>query len=184
MTILVHAAAGGVGQLMGQWGKEIGATMIGTAGGPDKVKTALKAGYDHVIDYKKDNFVDEVLKITNNKKCDVVYDSVAKDVFPGSMDCLKPRGLWVLFGQASGSITDFNLAMLSAKGSLFVTRPTLFSYIANRDEYNNASHQLYSRVSDGRLKVYIHDKMPLEKIVEAHNELEGRKTKGGLVITL
>ena len=86
--------------------------------------------------------------------------------------------------QASGSITDFNLAMLSAKGSLFVTRPTLFSYIANRDEYNNASHQLYSRVSDGRLKVYIHDKMPLEKIVEAHNELEGRKTKGGLVITL
>ena len=125
-----------------------------------------------------------VYEITNDKKCDVVYDSVAKDVFPGSMDCLKPRGLWVLFGQASGSITDFNLAMLSAKGSLFVTRPTLFSYIANRDEYNNASHQLYSRVSDGRLKVYIHDKMPLEKIVEAHNELEGRKTKGGLVITL
>ena len=184
MTTLVHAAAGGVGQLMGQWGKEIGATLIGTAGGPDKVATALEAGYDHVIDYKKDNFVDEVMKITNDKKCDVVYDSVAKDVFPGSMDCLKPRGLWVLFGQASGSITDFNLAMLSAKGSLFVTRPTLFSYIANRDEYNNASHQLYSRVSDGRLKVYIHDKMPLEKIVEAHNELEGRKTKGGLVITL
>ena len=184
MTTLVHAAAGGVGQLMGQWGKEIGATMIGTAGGPDKVATALEAGYDHVIDYKKDDFVDEVMKITNDKKCDVVYDSVAKDVFPGSMDCLKPRGLWVLFGQASGSITDFNLAMLSAKGSLFVTRPTLFSYIANRDEYDNASHQLYSRVSDGRLKVYIHDKMPLEKIVEAHNELEGRKTKGGLVITL
>ena len=184
MTALCHAAAGGVGQLMGQWGSEIGATMIGTAGGPEKVEAAKKAGYDHVIDYNSQDFVAEVMSITNNQKCDVVYDSVAKSVFPGSLDCLKPRGLWVLFGQASGSITDFNLAMLSAKGSLFATRPTLFTYIANRDEYNDASYQLYSRIADGRLKVAIHDRIPLEKIVDAHNLLEGRKTKGGIVITL
>ena len=126
----------------------------------------------------------KVMSITNNQKCDVVYDSVAKSVFPGSLDCLKPRGLWALFGQASGPITDFNLAMLSAKGSLFATRPTLFTYIANRDEYNDASYQLYSRIADGRLKVAIHDRIPLEKIVDAHNLLEGRKTKGGIVITL
>ena len=184
MTALVHAAAGGVGQLMGQWGSEIGATMIGTAGGPEKVEAAKKAGYQHVIDYNSQDFVAEVMSITNNQKCDVVYDSVAKSVFPGSLDCLKPRGLWALFGQASGPISDFNLAMLSAKGSLFATRPTLFTYIANRDEYNDASYQLYSRIADGRLKVAIHDKMPLEKIVDAHNLLEGRKTKGGIVITL
>ena len=184
MTALVHAAAGGVGQLMGQWGSEIGATMIGTAGGPDKVDAAKKAGYHHVIDYKSEDFVKEVMKITNNKKCDVVYDSVAKDVFPGSMDCLKPRGLWVLFGQASGPITDFNLASLSAKGSLFVTRPTLFTYIANREEYNDASHQLYSRIADGRLNIAIHKTMPLEEVVAAHNELEGRQTKGAIVFTL
>jgi NADPH2:quinone reductase len=184
MTALVHAAAGGVGQLMGQWGSEIGATMIGTVGGPEKAIAAKNAGYHHVIDYNDKDFVAEVIKTTNNQKCDVVYDSVAKSVFPGSLDCLKPRGLWALFGQASGPIVDFNLGLLSAKGSLFVTRPTLFSYIANRDEYNNASFELYSRVADGRLKVAIHDKMPLEKIVDAHNLLEGRKTKGALVITL
>ena len=184
MTALVHAAAGGVGQLMGQWGSEIGATMIGTAGGPEKVEAAKKAGYQHVIDYNSQDFVAEVMSITNNQKCDVVYDSVAKSVFPGSLDCLKPRGLWALFGQASGPITDFNLAMLSAKGSLFATRPTLFTYIANRDEYNDASYQLYSRIADRRLKVAIHDRIPLEKIVDAHNLLEGRKTKGGIVITL
>jgi len=169
---------------MGQWGSEIGATMIGTAGGPEKVEAAKKAGYHHVIDYNSQDFVAEVMSITNNQKCDVVYDSVAKSVFPGSLDCLKPRGLWALFGQASGPITDFNLAMLSAKGSLFATRPTLFTYIANRDEYNDASYQLYSRIADGRLKVAIHDRIPLEKIVDAHNLLEGRKTKGGIVITL
>ena len=184
MTALVHAAAGGVGQLMGQWGSEIGATMIGTAGGPEKVEAARKAGYHHVIDYNSQDFFAGVMSITNNEKCDVVYDSVAKSVFPGSLDCLKPRGLWALFGQASGPITDFNLAMLSAKGSLFATRPTLFTYIANRDEYNDASYQLYSRIADGRLKVAIHDRIPLEKIVDAHNLLEGRKTKGGIVITL
>ena len=124
------------------------------------------------------------MSITSNQKCDVVYDSVAKSVFPGSLDCLKPRGLWALFGQSSGPVVDFNLGLLSAKGSLFVTRPTLFTYIANRNEYNDASYQLYSRIADGRLKVSIHDRMPLESIVDAHNLLEGRKTKGAIVITL
>ena len=183
-TLLVHAAAGGVGQLMGQWGKDIGATMIGTAGGPEKVQTATNQGYDHVIDYKKDNFVDEVIKFTNENKCDVVYDGVAKDVFPGSMDCLKPRGLWVLFGQSSGPITDFNFGMLSAKGSLFVTRPTLATFIANRTEYNQSADELYSRISNGKLNIGIYEKMPLEKISEAQDLLESRKTQGSIVFSL
>ena len=183
-TLLVHAAAGGVGQLMGQWGKDIGATMIGTAGGPEKVQTATNQGYDHVIDYKKDNFVDEVIKFTNKNKCDVVYDGVAKDVFPGSMDCLKPRGLWVLFGQSSGPITDFNFGMLSAKGSLFVTRPTLATFIANRTEYNQSADELYSRISNGKLNIGIYEKMPLEKISEAQDLLESRKTQGSIVFSL
>ena len=183
-TLLVHAAAGGVGQLMGQWGKDIGATMIGTAGGPEKVQTATNQGYDHVIDYKKDNFVDEVIKFTNKNKCDVVYDGVAKDVFPGSMDCLKPRGLWVLFGQSSGPITDFNFGMLSAKGSLFVTRPTLATFIADRIEYNESADELYSRISNGKLNIGIYEKMPLENISEAHDLLESRKTQGSIVFSL
>lgn len=183
-TLLVHAAAGGVGQLMGQWGKDIGATMIGTAGGPEKVQTATNQGYDHVIDYKKDNFVDEVIKFTNKNKCDVVYDGVAKDVFPGSMDCLKPRGLWVLFGQSSGPITDFNFGMLSAKGSLFVTRPTLATFIADRIEYNESADELYSRISNGKLNIGIYEKMPLENISEAQDLLESRKTQGSIVFSL
>ena len=183
-TLLVHAAAGGVGQLMGQWGKDIGATMIGTAGGPEKVQTATNQGYDHVIDYKKDNFVDEVIKFTNKNKCDVVYDGVAKDVFPGSMDCLKPRGLWVLFGQSSGPITDFNFGMLSAKGSLFVTRPTLATFIADRTEYNESADELYSRISNGKLNIGIYEKMPLENISEAQDLLESRKTQGSIVFSL
>ena len=183
-TLLVHAAAGGVGQLMGQWGKDIGATMIGTAGGPEKVQTATNQGYDHVIDYKKDNFVDEVIKFTNKNKCDVVYDGVAKDVFPGSMDCLKPRGLWVLFGQSSGPITDFNFGMLSAKGSLFVTRPTLATFIADRIEYNKSADELYSRISNGKLNIGIYEKMPLENISEAQDLLESRKTQGSIVFSL
>ena len=183
-TLLVHAAAGGVGQLMGQWGKDIGATMIGTAGGPEKVQTATNQGYDHVIDYKKDNFVDEVIKFTNENKCDVVYDGVAKDVFPGSMDCLKPRGLWVLFGQSSGPITDFNFGMLSAKGSLFVTRPTLATFIADRIEYNKSADELYSRISNGKLNIGIYEKMPLENISEAQDLLESRKTQGSIVFSL
>ena len=183
-TLLVHAAAGGVGQLMGQWGKDIGATMIGTAGGPEKVQTATNQGYDHVIDYKKDNFVDEVIKFTNKNKCDVVYDGVAKDVFPGSMDCLKPRGLWVLFGQSSGPITDFNFGMLSAKGSLFVTRHTLATFIADRIEYNKSADELYSRISNGKLNIGIYEKMPLENISEAQDLLESRKTQGSIVFSL
>ena len=183
-TLLVHAAAGGVGQLMGQWGKDIGATMIGTAGGPEKVQTATNQGYDHVIDYKKDNFVDEVIKFTNENKCDVVYDGVAKDVFPGSMDCLKPRGLWVLFGQSSGPITDFNFGMLSSKGSLFVTRPTLATFIADRIEYNESADELYSRISNGKLNIGIYEKMPLENISEAQDLLESRKTQGSIVFSL
>lgn len=133
-TILFHAAAGGVGLIAGPWARHLGATVIGTAGGPDKVALALGNGYHHVIDYRSQDFVAEVKAITGGRLCDVVYDSVGNDTFPGSLDCLRPRGMFVSFGQSSGPIPPFNLGLLSQKGSLFATRPSLFVYIARREE--------------------------------------------------
>ena len=182
-TALVHAAAGGVGQLLGQWGSEIGAIMIGTAGGQDKCKTASKSKYDHVIDYNTQDFVAEVMRVTNNQKVHVAYDSVAKTVFPGTMDCIKPRGLWVVFGQASGPITDFNIGMLAPKGSLFVTRPALFNHIATQEEFLRASDALFSRISDGRLVTGVHGEMSFDEIPKAHDMLESRQTKGSVIFT-
>ncbi len=180
-TALVHAAAGGVGQLLGQWGAEIGATMIGTAGGPKKSKVAAAAKYHHVIDYNSQDFVAEVMRITENQKVEVAYDSVAKTVFPGTMDCIKPRGLWVVFGQASGPITDFNIGMLAPKGSLFVTRPALFNYIATQEQFNKASDALFSRIADGRLVTGVHGEMSFDEIPKAHDMLENRQTTGSVV---
>ena len=180
-TALVHAAAGGVGQLLGQWGSEIGAIMIGTAGGKDKCKTASAAKYDHVIDYNAQDFVAEVMRITNNQKVHVAYDSVAKSVFPGTMDCIKPRGLWVVFGQASGPITDFNIGMLAPKGSLFVTRPALFNHIATQEEFLKASDELFSRIADGRLVTGVHGEMSFDEIPKAHDMLESRQTTGSVI---
>ena len=183
-TALVHAAAGGVGQLAGQWGAEIGANMIGTAGGSEKCKVASAAKYQHVIDYNKQDFVAEVMRITKNQKVDVAYDSVARTVFPGTMDCIKPRGLWVVFGQASGPISDFNIGMLAPKGSLYVTRPALFNYIATEQEFAKASDALFSRIADGRLITGLHGEMSFDEIPKAHDMLENRQTTGSVVFKL
>src|SRR3712207_3779381 len=133
-TLLVHAAAGGVGLLLCQWAAHLGATVIGTVGSPEKAELARAHGCHHTIDYRTEDFVERVREITGGEKCQVVYDSVGRDTFPGSLDCLRPRGLWTLFGQSSGPITDFNLALLAQKGSLYATRPTLFTYAAKRSD--------------------------------------------------
>ncbi|MBO9422500.1 quinone oxidoreductase [Labrenzia sp. R4_2] len=181
-TLLFHAAAGGVGLIAGQWAAHLGATVIGTAGSQDKVDLAKANGYQHVINYRTENFVERVKEITDGKGCDVVYDSVGKDTYPGSLDCLKPRGLWVSFGQSSGPIQDFNLALLAQKGSLFATRPTLFSYIATREQLEMTSGDLFDVVSKGVVKIAVNQEYRLADAVQAHFDLEGRKTTGTTVL--
>ncbi|WP_420337643.1 quinone oxidoreductase family protein [Roseibium sp.] len=181
-TLLFHAAAGGVGLIAGQWAAHLGATVIGTAGSQDKVDLAKANGYQHVINYRTENFVERVKEITDGKGCDVVYDSVGKDTYPGSLDCLKPRGLWVSFGQSSGPIQDFNLALLAQKGSLFATRPTLFSYIATREQLEMTSGDLFDVVSKGIVKIAVNQEYRLADAVQAHTDLEGRKTTGTTVL--
>ena len=181
-TVLFHAAAGGVGLLFGQWAKHLGATVIGTAGSPDKVELALAHGFDHVIDYRKQEFVAEVNRLTDGRKCDVVYDSVGKDTFAGSLDCLRPLGMLVSFGQSSGPIPPFNLAVLSQKGSLFLTRPTLFSYIAKRRELESLSAALFDVVAKGIVDVKINQRFALADAGKAHEALEARKTTGTTIL--
>ncbi|WP_137157988.1 quinone oxidoreductase [Rhizobium sp. FKL33] len=177
-VLLFHAAAGGVGLIAGQWAKALGATVIGTAGGPDKVKLALAHGYDHVIDYRKDDFVAAVKDLTSGKGVDVVYDSVGKDTFPKSLDCLKPRGLWASFGQSSGPIEPINLGILAQKGSLFATRPTLFNYIATPKELDDCAAALFSVVRSRKVVININQTYPLAEAARAHADLEDRKTSG------
>jgi NADPH2:quinone reductase len=177
-VLLFHAAAGGVGQIAGQWAKALGATVIGTAGGPEKVKLALENGYDHVIDYRKDDFVAAVKDLTNGKGVDVVYDSVGKDTFPGSLDCLKPRGLWASFGQSSGPLEPINLGILAQKGSLFATRPTLFNYIATPKDLEECAGALFSVVRSGKVVININQTYPLAEAARAQADLVGRKTNG------
>ncbi|GHD08934.1 quinone oxidoreductase family protein [Tianweitania populi] len=181
-TVLYHAAAGGVGLIFGQWAKHLGATVIGTAGSPEKVELAKAHGYDHVIDYTKEDFVARVQEITGGKKCDAVYDSVGKDTYEGSLDCLKPRGLFVTFGQSSGPIPPFNLGVLSQKGSLFLTRPTLFAYIAKRDELEASAAALFDVVANGIVKININQRYRLEDAAQAHRDLEARKTTGTTIL--
>ena len=181
-TVLFHAAAGGVGLLFGQWAKHLGATVIGTAGSPDKVELALAHGFDHVIDYRKQDFVAEVNRLTDGRKCDVVYDSVGNDTFAGSLDCLRPLGMLVSFGQSSGPIPPFNLAVLSQKGSLFLTRPTLFSYIAKRSELESLSAALFDVVAKGIVDVKINQRFALSDAGKAHEALEARKTTGTTIL--
>lgn len=181
-TVLFHAAAGGVGLIAGQWAKHLGATVIGTAGGAEKVELALANGYDHVIDYRSENFVERVSEITKGEKCDVVYDSVGKDTYPGSLDCLKPLGMWVSFGQSSGPITDFNLALLGPKGSLFATRPTLFTYIAKRADLERYANALFDVVRSGAVKISVNQEYPLAEAARAHQDLQARKTTGTTVL--
>lgn len=181
-TVLFHAAAGGVGLLAGQWLKAKGVTAIGTAGGPEKCKLAKANGYAHVIDYKAKDFVAEVKRLTKGKGVPAVYDSVGKDVYPGSLEVLRPFGKWVLFGQSSGLVTDFKLADLAANGSLSVQRPTLFHFIAERDELEKRARQLFSMMGSGKVKIAVNQTFALSDVAKAHRALEGRQTTGQTVL--
>jgi NADPH2:quinone reductase len=181
-TILFHAAAGGVGLIAGQWAKHLGATVIGTAGSSEKAALARQHGYDHVIDYCETDFVAAVNEITAGGKCDVVYDSVGKDTFPGSLDCLKPLGMFVSFGQSSGPIPPFNMALLSQKGSLYATRPTLFTYIAKRADLETGAKALFDLVAAKIVDIRINQKYPLKDAARAHADLEARRTTGTTIL--
>ncbi len=181
-TALFHAAAGGVGLIAGQWARHIGATLIGTAGSDEKVELAKAHGYAHVINYRTENFVERVQEITEGKGVDVVYDSVGKDTYPQSLDCLKRLGMWVSFGQSSGLIESFQLGHLAQKGSLFTTRPTLFHYIATRAELEQAAASLFEVLQAGIIKVSINQRFSLREAAEAHRLLESRQTTGSTIL--
>jgi NADPH:quinone reductase len=181
-TVLYHAAAGGVGLIFGQWAKHIGATVIGTAGSADKLALAGQHGFDHLINYREQDFVAAVREITGGKMCDVVYDSVGKDTFPASFDCLKPRGMFVSFGQSSGPIPPFSISLLQQKGSLYATRPTLFAYIAKREELEASAAALFDVVKSGAVKIAINQRHALKDAAKAHAELEARRTTGTSIL--
>lgn len=181
-VILFHAAAGGVGQIACQWAAHLGATVIGTAGGAEKVALAKSKGCAHVIDYRSENFVERVKEITDGKGVDVVYDSVGKDAFPGSLDCLKPRGTWVSFGQSSGPVPEFPIALLGQKGSLYATRASLFAYVATRPELEMTAAELFDVVGSGKVRIDVAQRFALADAAEAHQALEGRKTTGSTIL--
>ncbi len=180
-TILFHAAAGGVGLIACQWAKHLGATVIGTAGGEAKCALARAHGADHVIDYTKEDFVARVKELTNGKGVPVVYDSVGKDTFMRSLDCLKPRGMMVSFGQSSGSVPPFDAGILSAKGSLYLTRPSLMTYTAERADLVASAAELFEVVRSGDVKIEVRQTYPLSEAAQAHRDLEARKTTGSTV---
>jgi len=181
-TILVHAAAGGVGQILSQWAKHLGATVIGTVGSDDKVETAKKVGCKHVIVTSKENLVDRVKEITRGAGVPVVYDGVGKATFLPSLDCLRPLGLMVSFGNASGAVEAFNPVILSQKGSLFLTRPTLFTYTAKREDLLQAAKELFDVVKKKVVKISVNQTYPLREAAQAHRDLEARKTTGSTVL--
>jgi NADPH2:quinone reductase len=181
-TVLWHAAAGGVGLIACQWLKALGVTIIGTAGSPDKLALAKAHGADHVINYSTENFVEKVKAITGDKKVPVVYDSVGKSTWEGSLDCLRPRGLIVSFGNASGPVPPVSLGILSTKGSLYVTRPTLATHIATRADLVERSNALFEVVKSGKVKIETTGKYKLADAAQAHRDLEGRKTTGSIVL--
>ena len=181
-TILLHAAAGGVGLIACQWAKHLGATVIGTVGSDEKAELARAHGCDHPVVYTRESFVDRVKELTGGRGVPVVYDSVGKDTFADSLDCLAPRGLMVSFGQSSGSVPPFEAGMLSAKGSLFLTRPTLMHYVATRAELESSASALFGVVAEGHVKVEVRQTFPLADAAEAHRALEGRRTTGSTVL--
>ena len=181
-TILFHAAAGGVGLIACQWAKALGVTLIGTTSSDAKAQAAKQAGAAHVIDYTRENFVDRVKEITGGKGVPVVYDGVGKDTFPASLDCLQPRGMFVSFGNSSGPVAAFNLGILSQKGSLYVTRPTLATYSAAREALLSMSNEMFSLVRAGRLKADVRQEFPLAQAAEAHRALESRQTTGATLL--
>jgi NADPH2:quinone reductase len=181
-TMLLHAAAGGIGLIASQWAKHLGATIIGTVSTPDKAELAKAAGCTHVINYKSEDFVKRTRELTNGQGVDVVYDAVGKDTYPGSLDCLKPLGLFVSFGNASGPITNFDILLLSSKGSLYATRPTLVTYTAKRADLLANANELFDVVSKGIVKINVNHTYPLKDAAQAHKDLEGRKTTGSIVL--
>ena len=183
-TILVHAAAGGVGLILCQWAKALGATVIGTVSTDEKAELARANGCDHPIVYTRDDFVGEVDRITGGRKLPVVYDSVGKDTFLKSLDCLAPRGTMVSYGNASGAPDPIAPGLLAQKGSLFLTRPTLFHYIATREELDRSAGELFQMVSSGKVRIDIGQTFALKDAAEAHRALESRRTTGSTILTV
>jgi NADPH2:quinone reductase len=181
-TVLWHAAAGGVGTIACQWLKAIGATTIGTVGSDEKAALAKAHGCHHVINYSKENFVERVKSLTGGKGVPVVYDAVGKTTWEGSLDCLRPRGLMVSFGNASGPVAPVNLGILSQKGSLYVTRPTLVTYTASRTDLEETAKSLFDVVKSGKVKIETTKRYKLADAAQAHRDLEGRKTTGSIVL--
>jgi NADPH:quinone reductase len=183
-TILFHAAAGGVGLIACQWAKSLGATVIGTAGTDEKAKLARDHGCAHVIVYSREDFVERVKEITKGEKVPVVYDAVGKDTFMKSLDCLRPHGLMVSFGQASGSVGPIDLGIFAQKGSLFFTRPTLNTYAAKRADMVAMANDLFAAVQSGAIKITINQTYPLKDAARAHTDLQARKTTGQTLLTV
>lgn len=183
-TILVHAAAGGVGLILSQWASALGATVIGTVSSDEKAELARANGCAHPIIYTRQDFVAEVDRLTGSKKLPVAYDSVGKDTFLRSFDCLQKRGLLVSFGQSSGPIEPFAPGLLAQKGSLYLTRPTLFDYIAERDELERSAAALFDAVRSDKVRIDIGQRFPLSNAAEAHRALEARETTGSTVLTI
>ncbi len=183
-TILLHAAAGGVGSILSQWAKYLGATVIGTVGSDDKARLAKANGCDHVIVYTREDFVKRVEEITGGKKVPVVYDSVGRDTFLKSLDCCAALGLVALFGQSSGAVEPLNLGLLAAKGSLYVTRPTLATYGAKRESLVAMAKELFEVVESGAVKIAVNQTYVLKDAAQAHADLEARKTTGSTVFVV
>ena len=183
-AILVQAAAGGVGLILCQWAKAIGATVIGTVGSDEKAELARAHGCDYPIVYTRQDFVAEVQRITDGRKLPVVYDGVGRDTFMKSLDCLHRRGMMVSYGNASGPVDPFPATLLAQKGSLFLTRPTLFDYVVTRDELEQASAELFAVIESGKVKIEVKQRFPLKDAAKAHRALESRRTSGSTVLTI
>lgn len=183
-TILVQAAAGGVGLILCQWAKHLGATVIGTVGTDEKAELARANGCDHPIVYTREDFLPRVLELTEGRKVPVVYDSVGRDTFERSLDCLAPLGTMALYGQSSGPVPPFELGQLAAKGSLFITRPTLFTYTATREDLVATAQDLFDVVASGAVKISVNQTFPLADAAAAHRALEGRQTTGSTVLVV
>ena len=181
-TVLVHAAAGGVGLILTQWARHLGATVIGTVGSPEKGDLARSNGADHVIDYSNENFAARVREITKGEGVDVVYDGIGKATFEGSLDSLRPFGHFVSFGAASGPIPPFDITTLATKGSLYATWPLLQAHLARREDVLAMSKDLFDVVASGAVKIPVHARLPLSEAAEAHHRLEGRRTTGAMVL--
>jgi NADPH2:quinone reductase len=181
-TILVHAAAGGVGLILCQWGNALGATVIGTVGSEEKAKLAKANGCHHTILYRDEDFAARTKEITGGKLCDVVYDGIGKTTFPASLDCIRPLGTFASFGSASGQVEAFNINILQTKGSLFATRPTLNHYVATREALLATANDLFEMVSSGKVKIPVNQRYALKDAAQAHRDLESRKTTGSTIL--